>query len=307
MLQLAVFALKEKTLQNPAVMQDVRETERYFKDNGYDAKVMTTADAELCLSGDVPGGSTLFFCDDAVFAEKLAGRDLFVAGFLHEGNQNEPFEGLKYIFSDIEQVEMDSFVKVYQRYAGEPWDVLETARLLVRETTVADVDEFYRIYYDPEIVVYMEGLFENPEDEKRYQKDYIEKVYGFMGFGVWTVIRKSDNRIIGRAGYSVRQGFEDPEIGFLVGKEFQKQGYAHEVCSAILDYGRDVLQFRHVQALVKAENTVSIHLCERLGFVRDKSVRIEENIYGDNYSGTKGMRVFDPANYGDYVRMIKHF
>ena len=150
----------------------------------------------------------------------------------------------------------------------------------------------------------MEGLFDNPEDEKRYQKDYIEKVYGLMGFGIWTVIRKGDGRIIGRAGFSIRNGFDDIELGFLIGKDYQRQGYAYEVCSAILEYGKDTLLFDKVQTLVKAENQVSIHLCEKLGFKTTDTVNVEENIYGKEYKTDKNVPV-SQSHFGKYVRMVK--
>ena len=126
-----------------------------------------------------------------------------------------------------------------------------------------------------------------------------------MGFGVWTLVRLSDNRIIGRAGYSVRNGFDEIELGFLIGKEFQRQAYAFEACSAILDYGRDVLLFDKVQTLVKKENLVSVHLCEKLGFTVDQEVEVEENIYGHSYDGQKV--AMGQCSYGTYVKMVKHY
>ena len=115
-------------------------------------------------------------------------------------------------------------------------------------------------------------------------------------------MRAEDGRIIGRAGYSVRNGFDDIELGFLVGTEYQRQGYATEACRAILDYGKEVLQLDSVQTLVKAENTVSIHLCEKLGFKIVDQVDVEENIYGNEYSEGKRLAL-SQSKYGKYVRM----
>ncbi|MEE3495201.1 MAG: GNAT family N-acetyltransferase, partial [Butyrivibrio sp.] len=237
-------------------------------------------------------------------SERATKEGFYVIGVEHVLNRNEEFPGVKYIFSDIDEVDIDSFIKAYQRYAKEPWDVLTTDRLLVRETTLDDVDEFYKLYKDPEMTRYMEGLFENPEDEKRYQKDYIEKVYGLMGFGIWTLVRRSDGRVIGRVGYSVRNGFDDIELGFLIGKEFQRQGYAFEACNAVLDYGRDILLFDKVQTLVKAENEISINLCKKLGFEYLDTVSVEEDIYGREYNGENSVPV-GGASYGEYVRLMK--
>ncbi|MCR4758126.1 MAG: GNAT family N-acetyltransferase, partial [Butyrivibrio sp.] len=253
----------------------------------------------------IPNKKTILVVTDKdSFAKKLMNAGVPVVGVSGDFNKDQEFDGLKYVFAEIDEVDIDSYVKAYQRYVGEPWFILETERLILRETTLEDVDEFYSLYKDPEMTQYMEGLFENPEDEKRYQKDYIDKVYGLMGFGIWTVIRKEDKRIIGRAGFSVRNGFDEIELGFLIGKEFQRKGYAFEACSAIMDYGKNILLFDKVQTLVKAENQVSIHICEKLGFKTIDIVDVEENIYGKEYKTDKNIAL-SQAHFGKYVRMVK--
>ena len=139
-------------------------------------------------------------------------------------------------------------------------------RMLVRESTPGDVEEFYRIYSSPSITYYMEDLFPDREQEMEYMKAYIEQVYGFYGFGLWTVIKKDTGQIIGRAGLNVREGYEIPELGFIIDVEHQRQGYGYEVCCNILDYTREKLEFDQVQAFVDKENQASIRLLEKLGF-----------------------------------------
>ena len=77
------------------------------------------------------------------------------------------------------------------------------------------------------------------------------------------------------AGFSYREGFEEPEIGFMIGVPWQRRGYAEEVCRAILDYGRDVLGFGTVQAFVRTGNEASMKLCEKLGLYNAGIVNIE--------------------------------
>ena len=72
--------------------------------------------------------------------------------------------------------------------------------------------------------------------------------------------------VIGRAGISYREGFEEPELGFLIGVRWQRKGYAAEVCRAILAYAREVLEFERIQVLVESGNFPSLKLCEKLGF-----------------------------------------
>ncbi len=248
----------------------------------------------------------LYLTDDPVIADSLTEKGGKTAGFLHGRNRAEKFDGLKFVFDEVDEVEADSFRKAWERLSGVPWTILHTKRLTVRETTLQDIDDFYRIYRDPSMTEYMEGLFEDPADERRYMEDYIRKIYGMLGFGVWTLVNRADNRVIGRAGYSIRGGFDNIELGFLIARPFQGHGYAYEACEAILRYGKQVLLLECVQALVREGNAASVHLCEKLGFRHTGSVRIEEDIYGGSYRG-EGQVSFAPVRYGNYLQFIKEF
>ena len=314
MLKEIIFCLKYQT--DAIISEKVWEAADYIRQQGYSGRIiypepenrtkerlllsLTERCEEQCI------GDILFLTDSAEFAEYLMQSGAYVVGISHAGNASEDFGGIKYVFSEIDQVDIDSYIKAYQRYAHLPWKILETERCIIRETTVDDVDDFYEIYADPEMTRYMEDLFENPEDEKKYTEDYIEKVYGLLGFGTWTVILKETGDIIGRAGFSIRNGFDEVELGFLIGVDYQRKGYAYEVCRAILDFGRDVLQFKTVQAFVKEGNRNSIRLCEKLGFEKYGEAEIEENIYGEQYNDGEKVSASD-AHYGKYVRMIIRF
>ena len=255
---------------------------------------------------------TLFLSDRVRMLEKLKNEGACAIALSHAGNQAEAFSGASYIFSEVDEVEPDSYVKAYEREAGLAWHILETERLQVRETTVQDIEAFYRIYAGASITRFMEGLFQDPQDERRYTRDYIRNVYGLLGFGVWTVVEKASGEIIGRAGFSIRNGFEEVELGFLIGEPWQRKGYAKEVCKAILQYGKEVLGFSMVMALVKKENAISIHLLQELGFVVAEEVEIEENIYGNRYlreeeeeqaKQVSGTVALTPAHFGSYLKM----
>lgn len=214
-----------------------------------------------------PGEGMLVISDDSKQVKRLLDAGYYVSGFYHEKNKNEMFEGASYAVSDVEELTIRSYDEVYRRLAGIPWDILETERLLVRESTVEDVTDFYRIYSEPSITEYMDDLFENPDEERAYMKDYINHMYGFYGFGMWTVIEKAENGIIGRAGLNIREGYELPELGFVIEKEYQRKGYAKEICNAILSYAKEELGFDRVQALVEENNEPSLRLLTSLGFI----------------------------------------
>lgn len=245
-----------------------------------------------CLVGEnigdcraVVDSSCLWLTDCAQLAITLQMQGKAVLALLHEDNKNQNFSGVLYACENAGELDAEYMEKVYRRYVNLPWDIIETDRCIVRETTEEDVDAFWEIYQKDEITRYTEGLYPTIGKEKQYVREYREKVYGFYGFGVWTILQKETGEIIGRAGFSYREGYEEPEIGFVIGVPWQRKGYAYEVCSALLEYGRTELGFESVQAFVMPENEASVELCRKLGMEYREQVKINQVIHSRFYSG----------------------
>lgn len=256
----------------------------------YLEKVITCSEAGECRETIFTDAvenkeATLWITDSAVQGRKLLAEGKAVLIWIHEGNRSQDFSAFRYACDNPAELDRDYLEGVYRRFQGIPWDILKTERCLVRETTVADVDEFYRIYSEPAITEFMEPLYEDPERERDYARDYIDKVYGFYGFGIWTVLAKKETcetvvqaedepekdngfEVIGRAGICYREGYEDPEIGFIIATDKQGMGYATEVCRAIMQYGHEELGFERILAFVQPGNKASLRVCEKLGMCR---------------------------------------
>ena len=243
------------------------------------ARLTDTAVCHDYTPGRFQGIPTLWITDDEDTARCLAKKEQAVLIYLHEGNRGCDFSGFVYAVEDVEGIDNDYLEKVYRRFLKVPWDILETKRCFLRESTVEDVEAFYEIYGEPSMTRYMEKLFEDPEEERAYISEYIKSQYGFYGFGVWTVLEKQSGKVIGRAGLSYREGYEEPELGFLIGVPWQGQGIATEVCRAILDYGRQQLAFGTIQAMVMPENKASLRVCGKLGFHKAETVKEQGKEY----------------------------
>ncbi len=214
----------------------------------------------------------LWITDQGQRAQELLRFDCPVLAWLHEHNRDQDFSGVRYACENLEELDWDYMEKVYRRYMGIPWDILTTDRCLVRETSAEDLDALYEIYAEPSVTQYTEGLYPEYAQEEAYLQDYTENMYYFYNYGVWTICDKITGQVIGRAGFSNREGYEDPELGFVIGVPWQRQGYATEVCKALLEYGKEELGFEQVQMLVMPENEVSLHLAEELGFVFEEMI-----------------------------------
>ncbi len=230
-------------------------------------KKVTDSDAVPCashLADEIK--ETLIITDEAFAASELLDEGRYVVVLYHDRNRYQDFPQVRYAIEDLLSLEYKSLEEIYQRLAGQPWEIFQTNRLLVRESVPEDVDEFYRMYADHSITRYMEDLYEDREEEVEYIRAYADQIYDFYGYGMWTVILKETGKVIGRAGLSVRAGCDIPELGFLIDAAYHRQGFAFEVCSAILKYARQELKFDRVQAVVDKQNKVSMHLLEKLGF-----------------------------------------
>lgn len=221
---------------------------------------------------------TLYFSDDAEMLSHLQKHGCYTVALYHEGVSGL-LAGTQFAVEGIKDVEWEYIYKVYQRFAKEPWEITETTRCTLREMAETDVEDLYELYSSPLVTRYTEPLFPQKEQEIQYIKDYIENVYKYYGFGTWLIHRKEDGKLIGRAGFNYRPGFEEAELGFVIGEPFWRQGYAYEVCSHLMELAETVYELEDVQALVKKENTASIRLLEKLGFSYAQEVIVDGEAY----------------------------
>lgn len=218
--------------------------------------------------------ATLWITEDPVLARKHMERREAVLGVLSSENEGADFSGVPYLATDPEELGANYLDKVFRRYQGIPWDILQTERCFLRETTEADVDAFYEIYAQPSVTEYMEDLFADRDQELAYTRDYIKNIYELYGFGVWTVGLSRTGEVIGRAGLSFREGYGEPELGFLIGVPWQGKGLATEVCRAVLEFGKEELGFTKVIAFAEPENAVSNRVLSKLGFQAREEVTL---------------------------------
>lgn len=220
----------------------------------------------------------LLITDKEEFYEEALKRGIAFLVYLDSADNSKSFPKAVYGITTLEGVEMTYLERVYRRFHHLPWHILDTPRCRVREMTLEDLDALYKIYEDPSITRYMEGLYEDREKEAAYTEDYIKSIYGFYGHGLWIVEEKATGRIIGRAGISHREEYDEPELGYVIGKPYQNKGYGTEVCKAIIRYGKEEIGFRHFNAFVHKENLSSVRICEKCGLARRGTVQIRDEL-----------------------------
>lgn len=208
---------------------------------------------------------TLIVTDSRKAYDELRLQGIEALIYIHEEKELDNYPGGKYFVMNPEETEAEYFDRVYRRIHELPWEIMQTKRMIIRETTEDDIDEFVKMYKDPRMTKYMEPLYQDIENEKKYIKEYRERVYACQGFGIWTLLDKETRKCIGRAGLTYRCGFDNVEIGFAIGTNYWNKGYATEAIAAILSFAKEE-ELGPVNALIMHENLASIHVVEKFGF-----------------------------------------
>ena len=112
-------------------------------------------------------------------------------------------------------------------------EILETARLLLRPFTVDDAQAVYAYASHPEVGP---PAGWNPHGSVEESRRVIETI--FMPAHTLAVVRKSDGRLIGSAGYVGKHrpelGLPSEEVGYALARDCWGQGLIPEAVEAIL-------------------------------------------------------------------------
>lgn len=212
---------------------------------------------------------TLYVSDGPERIRRRYGRECCIVQYLTEENRKEDFWGSRYAVESLEGLDADFLKKVFARHRGEPWEILRTKRLIVREMTENDLDTLYDIYDGQEVAAFTEELSENREEERKKLAAYVKNVYPVYGFGLWLLVDERSKTGIGQAGFYWREEAAYPELGFVIRRQWQKRGCCTEACRAILNYGFEELGFSGVQAVTWKKNPASVRTLRGLGFTED--------------------------------------
>lgn len=152
--------------------------------------------------------------------------------------------------------------------------ILETKRLLLREMVESDLPDLRKILQDDDVMYAYEGAFSNEEVMRWFDNQILR--YKQYGFGLWAVILKETNKMIGQCGLTMQDynGGKVLEIGYLFQKEHWHKGYAIEAASACKDYAFNVLKADEVYSIIRDSNIASQNVAIRNGMTRmDKFVK----------------------------------
>lgn len=179
-----------------------------------------------------------------------------------------------------------------------PFPLLQTERLVLRQMTLADVNEVFDMRSNPEVMKYIgKPRAKSMDDAKDLIQRVTDGLYNQTGI-TWALSLKESPDLIGSLGlWRTEPENNRAEIGFTLRRQFHRKGYLSEAIKPVLAFGFERMQLNSIMGSADARNLASCRTMEKAGFKCEGILR--QNWYFEgNYS--------DSAIYGllaeDYQR-----
>ena len=113
---------------------------------------------------------------------------------------------------------------------------IETERTILRKLIIDDVEQFYSLNLDKEVLKYTgDQPFENIQTAADFLTKYDQ--YKKYGVGRLAVIEKSTSKFIGWCGLRYSPDKDEYDIGFRFFRNYWDKGFATETAKRCVDFG----------------------------------------------------------------------
>jgi RimJ/RimL family protein N-acetyltransferase len=96
--------------------------------------------------------------------------------------------------------------------------------------------------------------------------------WDLRGYGVWAVEESGKDGLVGRAGLFHPEGWDEPELSWMIMPSMRGLGLAAEAAGAALDYAFATLRFPRLISLVRPDNVASRKVALRLGGAHEDTI-----------------------------------
>ena len=151
-----------------------------------------------------------------------------------------------------------------------PFPVLETERLLLRNITAADVNEMFVLRSSPDMMKYIARPLQTTIEETHAFIKNIHDGIESLDFINWAVTLKTDNKLIGTIGfYRMQKEHDRAEVGYMLHPDFQKKGIMQEALTETIKYGFEQMNLHSIEAVIDPRNQSSENILLRNNFVKE--------------------------------------
>jgi ribosomal-protein-alanine N-acetyltransferase len=160
--------------------------------------------------------------------------------------------------------------------------ILETDRLILRELTMEDAEEYFEFASDPQVSVStLWDRHKSMEDTQEYLQKVLDKYQARQAYR-WGIVHKHSNKLIGRTGLiSWDIAHSKAEIGFALSSQHWNMGIITEATSEVIKYGFNTLDINRIEGRCNYNNVGSARVMEKLGMKLEGILRQQLKIKGE--------------------------
>jgi ribosomal-protein-alanine N-acetyltransferase len=159
---------------------------------------------------------------------------------------------------------------------------LHTARLRLRPFAEADADDLYALHSNAHVLRYWDSPpWTDRARAERFLAGCRQMAEEETGARL-AIDRASDESFLGWCSLSRwNPDYRSASLGYCLGEAAWGQGYATEAVRSMLEWAFDILDLNRVQAEADTRNAASAHVLEKLGFLREGTLREDCVVDGD--------------------------
>jgi ribosomal-protein-alanine N-acetyltransferase len=149
----------------------------------------------------------------------------------------------------------------------------ETDRLILKPTTLADAEFIRSLYNSPKWIKFIgDRQLNTVKDAENYIQTKLMPQMERLGYGTYTIIRKSDGEKVGSCGLYDREGVNGIDIGFALLPDFEKKGYAFESVNYLKEIGFSDFKLKQISGITSKKNKASQDLLMKIGLKFEKTI-----------------------------------
>ena len=140
---------------------------------------------------------------------------------------------------------------------------IETARLILRQPRLSDLDPWAEFMADEEAARHIGGVLPRSMVWRRLMT--VAGAWAILDYSMFSVFEKRTGLWVGQLGPWMPEGWPGTEVGWGLRREFWGRGYATEGAIAAIDWAFARLEWTEVIHSITPDNVMSQAVAQRLG------------------------------------------
>jgi ribosomal-protein-alanine N-acetyltransferase len=145
--------------------------------------------------------------------------------------------------------------------------VFQTERLYVRQFTISDEDNFFRLNSDGDVMLYIRQV-KDREESLHFLIENIDAYAKNPMTGRWAVHEKDGNRFVGTFAIIPLENTSYWQVGYAMLKDDWGKGYATELTDTGVQYAFRKMLVSKLMAVTERSNHGSMHVLNKAGFTQ---------------------------------------